>query len=76
MCASAFRNSGSLGLKAAAVMLISPIFVTGLICGVSGIPLLEASSDKKFGHLKVYKEYKQNIPVFFPKFIYWKNKSD
>ena len=69
MCASAFRNSGALGLKAAGILLISPIFVTGLICGVSGIPMLEAASDKKFGHLPNYKEYKANTPVFIPKLL-------
>jgi steroid 5-alpha reductase family enzyme len=58
-----------LGLRAAGVLLISPVFVTGLICGISGIPLLEASSDKKFGHLATYKEYKAITPDFFPKFI-------
>ncbi len=31
------------------VGLISPFFVTGLICGLSGIPLLEASAEKKYG---------------------------
>lgn len=78
MCASAFRNAGSLGLKAAGTLLISPLFVTGLICGVSGIPLLEAASDKKFGHLESYKEYKANTPVFFPKIFNEKdsNKKD
>lgn len=74
MCASAFRNAGSLGLKAAGTLLISPIFVTGLLCGVSGIPLLEAASDKKFGHLASYIEYKANTPVFFPKFINFNEK--
>ncbi len=74
MCASAFRQSGALGLKAAGILLISPVFVTGLLCGVSGIPILEASSDKKFGHLQKYNEYKANTPVFFPKLFIFNHK--
>ena len=36
--------------------LISPVFVTVLLTRVSGINLLEASSDKKWDHLESYKE--------------------
>jgi len=46
--------------------LISPIFVTVLLTRVSGINLLEASSDQKWGHLESYKEYKQKTPVLIP----------
>jgi steroid 5-alpha reductase family enzyme len=51
------------------VMLISPVFVALLLIKVSGIPLLERKSDKKFGHLDTYQEYKKNTPVLVPK---WK----
>jgi steroid 5-alpha reductase family enzyme len=67
MCASAFRSSGLIGLRAASVLAISPVFVAGLICGLSGIPILEKSSDKKFGHRQDYLEYKKEVPVFFPR---------
>ena len=46
--------------------LISPVFVTVLLTRVSGINLLEASSDKKWDHLESYKEYKQKTPVLIP----------
>lgn len=46
--------------------LISPVFVTVLLTRVSGINLLEASSDQKWGHLESYKEYKQKTPVLIP----------
>lgn len=64
MCASAFR--GWMGLRMACLFAISPIFVTSLICGLSGIPILEKSSDKKFGHLESYQQYKKTVPIFFP----------
>jgi steroid 5-alpha reductase family enzyme len=79
MCSSSFTNAGAHGLATAAIMSLSPAFVTGLITQVSGIPLLEKSSDKKFGVLKAYKEYKSNVPVFFPRLTSWKvgqGKSD
>ena len=46
--------------------LISPVFVTVLLTRVSGINLLEASSDQKWDHLESYKEYKQKTPVLIP----------
>tara|TARA_Y100001970_G_scaffold285893_1_gene406762 strand:- start:2189 stop:3046 length:858 start_codon:yes stop_codon:yes gene_type:complete len=48
------------------VTLISPVFVTTLLTRVSGINLLEASSDQKWGHLESYNEYKQKTPVLIP----------
>ena len=67
MCASAFRNSGWMGLGAISLMATSPIFVASLLCGLSGIPILEKSSDKKFGHLKEYQEYKRDVPELIPR---------
>ena len=48
------------------VTLISPVFVTTLLTRVSGINLLEANSDQKWGHLESYNEYKQKTPVLIP----------
>ncbi|KAK9679166.1 hypothetical protein K7432_016375 [Basidiobolus ranarum] len=53
--------------NAALLSLVSPLFITGLLTKVSGIPLLEKSSDKKFGHMKDYIEYKKNTPVLIPR---------
>ena len=44
------------------VTLISPIFTYVLLVYVSGVNLLEESGNKKWGHLKGYKEYIQKTP--------------
>jgi steroid 5-alpha reductase family enzyme len=49
------------------LVLISPAFVTLLLTKVSGIPLLEAQADKKWGNDLKYQEYKKNTPVLVPK---------
>ena len=42
--------------------LVSPIFTYLLLVHVSGINLLEKSAEKKWGHLKEYKEYQKKTP--------------
>jgi len=49
------------------VALISPLFVTLLLTKVSGIPLLEKKSDKKWGGQEDYEAYKKKTPVLIPK---------
>jgi steroid 5-alpha reductase family enzyme len=49
------------------VGLISPIFVTLLLTRVSGIPMLEAKADKKWGGQPDYEAYKKETPVLVPK---------
>ncbi|MCG2787239.1 MAG: DUF1295 domain-containing protein [Anaerolineae bacterium] len=49
------------------VAMISPLFVALLLIRVSGIPLLEQKSDKKWGGQPDYEEYKKNTPVLIPK---------
>ena len=44
------------------VSLISPIFIYILLVHISGINFLESSSNKKWGHLKAYKEYIKKTP--------------
>jgi steroid 5-alpha reductase family enzyme len=51
--------------------LISPVFVTILLTRVSGINLLEAASDKKWGSQPSYIEYKNNTPVLLPFIKIW-----
>jgi len=46
--------------------LMSPLFVTLLLTRVSGINLLEASSDKKWGNMRSYQQYKQRTSVLVP----------
>ena len=47
--------------------LISPVFVAFLLIKVSGIPLLEAKADERWGGDEDYEAYKRNTPVLVPK---------
>jgi steroid 5-alpha reductase family enzyme len=47
--------------------LISPVFVAILLIKISGIPLLEARADKKWGGQPDYEAYKKNTPALLPK---------
>jgi len=49
------------------VTLISPIFVTLLITRISGVPMLEASADKRWQGNPDYEHYKANTPVLVPR---------
>ncbi|MDJ0923739.1 MAG: DUF1295 domain-containing protein [Acidimicrobiia bacterium] len=47
--------------------LISPLFVTLLLTRVSGIPMLEARAEKRWGEDEDYREYVANTPVLVPR---------
>lgn len=47
--------------------LISPVFVAFLLIKVSGIPLLEAKADERWGGQEDYEDYKRTTPVLVPK---------
>jgi len=49
------------------VALISPVFVTLLLTRVSGVPMLEAKAEKKWGGQPDYEKYKAETPVLVPK---------
>ncbi len=49
------------------VGMISPVFVAVLITRVSGVPLLEAKADAKWGGQPDYEEYKRTTPVLVPR---------
>lgn len=52
-----------------AISIISPAFITFLLLKVSGIPLLEISSKKKYGtgkYAKEYEKYVDNTPDLIP----------
>lgn len=49
------------------VALISPLFVFLLLTRVSGVPMLEAKAEKKWGGQDDYESYKANTPVLIPK---------
>jgi steroid 5-alpha reductase family enzyme len=46
--------------------IISPLLTATLLIFVSGIPLLEKASDKKFADNAEYKKYKSSTPVLVP----------
>ena len=48
------------------VTLVSPVFVYFLLTKISGIPMLEAKADKKWGGNPNYIKYKKNTPSLFP----------
>ncbi|TPX30701.1 hypothetical protein SmJEL517_g05783 [Synchytrium microbalum] len=60
------------------VSIISPLFVAGLILGVSGVPLAEASAEKRYGGRADYQAYKAATPkyfLWFPKKLQVTNES-
>ena len=50
------------------IAFISPIFVTLLLTRISGVPMLEAKAEKKWGGQEDYEAYKNQTPVLIPKF--------
>jgi steroid 5-alpha reductase family enzyme len=48
--------------------IFSPIFTYLLLNYVSGVRILEARGDKKWGHLEEYNAYKESTPKMIPKF--------
>jgi steroid 5-alpha reductase family enzyme len=49
------------------VTLISPVFVYLLLTRISGVPMLEARADEKWGGQRDYEDYKARTPVLFPR---------
>ena len=49
------------------VTLISPVFVTLLLTRVSGIPMLEARAEKRWGDEEDYQRYSRDTPVLIPR---------
>lgn len=52
----------------AGMCAVSPAFVSFLLLKVSGVPLSENKYDKRYGNRKDYREWKENTPMFVPKF--------
>lgn len=49
------------------VAILSPVFVILLLTRVSGIPLLEARADEKWGERADYVQYRDTTPVLIPR---------
>jgi steroid 5-alpha reductase family enzyme len=50
------------------IAMLSPVFVAALLTRLSGIPMLEAKADQKWGGQPDYEEYKRRTPVLIPRF--------
>ena len=46
--------------------IISPVWITSLLLGVSGIPLLEQSNEEKYGHLSSFQQYRASTSKLIP----------
>ena len=49
------------------VTLVSPLFVYVLLARISGIPLLEKKSNRRWGEEPAYRAYNQKTPVLVPR---------
>jgi steroid 5-alpha reductase family enzyme len=47
------------------VTVISPVFVYVLLTRISGIPMLEARADKRWGEDPEYRAYRDRTPALF-----------
>ena len=47
--------------------LVSPLFVWALLVRISGVPMLEARADRKWGGEPAYEAYKAQTPVLAPR---------
>lgn len=48
------------------LVIFGPAFVTFLLLFISGMPILEASADKRFGAVKEYRTYKSTTSLLIP----------
>ncbi|KAJ3272282.1 hypothetical protein HDV01_005821 [Terramyces sp. JEL0728] len=74
-CSSAFSHMGAVGLRTALTFAVSPVFVYQLINNLSGVNLLEKTSNKKFKDVKEYQAYKKAVPILVP-LLFSKTKKD
>ena len=56
----------SLSSAARLLALVSPLYIAAILLFFSGVPLLEKSANKKWGHDQAYKNYKQHVPILIP----------
>ena len=46
--------------------VLGPLFITFILLKVSGIPLLEESSEKRYGHMPEFQAYRKNTSLLIP----------
>ncbi len=51
------------------IALLSPVFVILLLTRISGVPMLEAKADQRWGGQEDYEAYKKRTPVLLPRLI-------
>ncbi|KAE8451577.1 hypothetical protein EG329_003650 [Mollisiaceae sp. DMI_Dod_QoI] len=67
--ASSVAKAGGLGrVLGVGIAAVSPAFTTFVLLKVSGVPLSEEKYDKRYGDRTDYKKWKENTPMFIPKF--------
>lgn len=58
-----------------AVSVLSPLFITGLLLNLSGVPIHDRNNRKRFGQDPKYQQYLRNTPTIVPFFSGQKTKS-
>jgi len=67
-----FISSASVAINAGWLSVLSPVYTIFLLVFVSGIPMAEATSMKKYGDTPGYKEYVDTVSVLIPLPCCWK----
>ncbi|CAE8617596.1 unnamed protein product [Polarella glacialis] len=62
----AFTSLEGYGTITRCSVIASPVFTTGLLSFLSGLPLLEKYADKKWGEDPAYLAYKRSTPLLIP----------
>jgi steroid 5-alpha reductase family enzyme len=62
--------SGASRFTAVALSALSPLFISGLLTNISGVPLHDSNNQKRFGNDPLYQEYVRNTPTFVPKLCF------
>lgn len=55
------------GLLATSLGVLSPLFVTGLLMKLSGVPIHDRNNNKRFGQDPDYQKYLKTTPTIIPR---------
>lgn len=62
LCIRSFSGVNSIGY----FTIVSPLFISYLLLGLSGMPILESNANKKFGSDPLYREYRRSTSILIP----------